>query len=67
MKSPDTEALGVPATLMSEGALAFWAAVVLTGAGAGFAAVALTMLLGKVQQWMWPGPDLLDAAASAAA
>lgn len=52
----------IPATLRSTGAVGFWSAVILTGAGAGVSAVALTMLLQKVQQFMWPGPDLLDAA-----
>jgi CIC family chloride channel protein len=57
----------IPPTLRSTGAIGFWGAVILTGAGAGVAAVALTMLLQKVQQMMWPGPDLLDAAAHAVA
>jgi CIC family chloride channel protein len=52
----------IPPTLRSVGALGFWSAVILTGTGAGVGAVALTMLLQKVQQMMWPGPDLLDAA-----
>src|SRR5579871_3680070 len=55
----------IPPTLRSTGAVGFWGAVILTGAGAGVAAVALTMLLQEVQQIMWPGPDLLDAAAHA--
>jgi chloride channel protein, CIC family len=53
----------IPATLRSTGAVGFWSAVILTGAGAGVGAVALTMLLQQVQHMMWPGPDLLDAAA----
>jgi CIC family chloride channel protein len=52
----------IPPTLRSVGALGFWSAVILTGTGAGVGAVALTMLLQKVQQIMWPGPDLLNAA-----
>jgi chloride channel protein, CIC family len=52
----------IPPTLRSVGALGFWSAVILTGTGAGVGAVALTVLLQKVQQMMWPGPDLLDAA-----
>jgi CIC family chloride channel protein len=52
----------LPPTLRSTGAVGFWSAVILTGAGAGLGAVALTMLLQKTQQMMWPGPDLLDAA-----
>jgi CIC family chloride channel protein len=55
----------IPPTLTSTGALGFWAAVILTGAGAGVGAVALTMLLEQVQHAMWPGPNLLDAAAHA--
>lgn len=55
----------IPPTLRSAGAVGFWSAVILTGAGAGVGAVALTMLLQKTQQVMWPGPDLLDAAAHA--
>lgn len=53
----------MPATLRSTGAVGFWVAVALTGAGTGVAAVALTMLLQKVQYFLWPGPTLLDAAA----
>jgi len=53
----------IPPTLRSAGAVGFWSAVILTGAGAGVGAAALTMLLQKVQQMMWPGQDLLDAAA----
>jgi len=54
----------IPPTLRSAGAVGFWSAVMLTGAGAGagVGAAALTMLLQKVQQMMWPGQDLLDAA-----
>jgi CIC family chloride channel protein len=57
----------IPPTLRSTGAVGFWGAVILTGAGTGVAAVALTMLLQKVQQMMWPGSNLLDAAAGASA
>lgn len=57
----------IPPTLLSKGAAAFWAVVVLTGAGAGVAAALLTRLLQWVQQVMWPGPTLLDAAAQAGA
>jgi CIC family chloride channel protein len=45
----------------------FWAAVILTGAGAGIGAVALTTLLETAQHVMWPGPNLLDAATHAGA
>jgi chloride channel protein, CIC family len=62
---PHGKDAGIPPTLLSTGAVGFWAAVILTGAGAGIGAVALTMLLEKVQHFMWPGPTLLDAAAHA--
>jgi H+/Cl- antiporter ClcA len=52
---------------MSAGALGFWAAVLLTGAGAGIAAVVLTLLLQAVQHLVWPGPNLIDAAVKASA
>jgi H+/Cl- antiporter ClcA len=41
--------------------------VLLTGIGAGISAAVLTRLLQLVQHLVWPGPDLLDAAASAGA
>ncbi len=55
----------IPATLAQKGAARFWLAVLLTGMGAGIGAAVLTRLLELVQQVVWPGPDLLDAAASA--
>jgi chloride channel protein, CIC family len=55
----------IPPTLASTGAVGFWAAVILTGAGAGIGAVVLTILLGTVQHLVWPGVTLLDAAAHA--
>jgi H+/Cl- antiporter ClcA len=55
----------VPVKLQSAGALAFWGVVILTGTGAGIGAALLTRLLQAVQHLMWPGPDLLDAAAQA--
>jgi chloride channel protein, CIC family len=55
----------VPATLRSPGAAGFWAAVLLTGVGAGIAGAVLTRLLQLVQHLAWPGPDLLDAVAHA--
>jgi CIC family chloride channel protein len=62
----DCDRKKIPATLAQPGAMAFWLAVVLTGLGAGIAAVALTRLLEFVQHLMWPGPgDLIDAAAQA--
>jgi H+/Cl- antiporter ClcA len=57
----------IPATLARPGAARFWAAALLTGAGAGIAAAALTRLLLLIQHLVWPGPDLLDAAAHASA
>jgi chloride channel protein, CIC family len=41
--------------------------VLLTGIGAGISAAVLTRLLQLIQHVVWPGPDLLDAAASAGA
>ncbi len=67
MTLPHAKDAGIPPTLLSTGAVGFWAAVILTGAGAGVGAVALTMLLEQVQHFMWPGPTLLDAAAHAGA
>lgn len=61
----DTEG-AVPPTLTRPGAVGFWAAVVLTGAGAGIGAAALTRLLELIQHLVWPGPNLLDAASHAA-
>jgi H+/Cl- antiporter ClcA len=55
----------IPATLADAGAGGFWLAVVLTGAGAGIGAAALTRLLAVVQHLIWPGPTLLQAAAEA--
>jgi len=54
----------VPPTLSSPGALRFWLAVLLTGAGTGLGAAALTRLLEAVQRRVWSGNgvDLLDAA-----
>jgi H+/Cl- antiporter ClcA len=65
---PQQEVAGsIPATLTRPGAAGFWAAVLLTGAGAGIGAAVLTRLLQLVQHLVWPGPDLLDAAAQAGA
>jgi CIC family chloride channel protein len=54
--------------LARRSAAGFWLAVVVTGAGTGLGAAALTQLLELVQHTVWPGSglDLLDAAASAA-
>jgi H+/Cl- antiporter ClcA len=65
LKPPHRPGANIPPTLLSMGAVGFWGAVILTGAGAGIGSVALTMLLEKVQRFAWPGPDLLDAAAHA--
>jgi CIC family chloride channel protein len=66
---PSPGADSIPSTLGHPGALRFWAAVALTGAGTGLSAVALTELLEAVQALMWPGPGagLLGAAERASA
>ncbi len=55
--------------LATRAAAGFWLAVLLTGAGTGLAAAALTGLLWTVQHSVWPGPgeDLLQAASHAPA
>jgi CIC family chloride channel protein len=60
---------GIPATLRQTGAGRFWLAVLLTGAGTGVAAAALTRLLELVQRTMWggTGTNLLEAATAASA
>ena len=59
----------IPSTLTHSGAVRFWLAVLLTGIGAGVAAVVLTRLLEMVQRLMWngPGTNLLDATGHASA
>jgi chloride channel protein, CIC family len=59
----------IPSTLRHPGATRFWTAVMLTGAGTGVAAAALTRLLEVVQRFAWNGSgvDLLDAARRAGA
>jgi len=54
----------IPTTLAQSGAVRFWAAVLLTGAGTGAAAAALTRLLEIVQHFVWngSGTNILDAA-----
>jgi H+/Cl- antiporter ClcA len=65
---PQQEVAGsIPATLTRPDAVRFWLAVLLTGAGAGIAGAVLTRLLQFVQHLVWRGPNLLDAAAQAAA
>jgi H+/Cl- antiporter ClcA len=57
----------IPATLTEPGAIAFWVAVVLTGAATGLGAIALTRLLDLVQRHAWPGANgSLSLAASQA-
>src|SRR5208283_502953 len=46
-----------PGSLLDPGALRFWAAVVLTGVGAGLSAALLTALLKEVQGLAWGAPD----------
>jgi CIC family chloride channel protein len=55
----------IPSTLTHPKAFHFWLAVLLTGAGTGLAAAALTRLLEIVQRAVWggSGTDILDAAA----
>jgi chloride channel protein, CIC family len=57
----------LPPILARRGAAGFWLAVVLTGAGTGLAAAALTGLLEAVQRLVWGGNglDVLQAAADA--
>ncbi len=59
----------IPSTLGKPGAARFWLAVLLTGAGTGTAAAALTRLLELVQRLAWSGSgtNLLDAAEHAGA
>ena len=65
---PSTTAENIPATLTHPRAGAFWLSVLLTGAGAGLAAIALTLILQAVQHWTWPSSvdaTLLDGARAA--
>jgi CIC family chloride channel protein len=59
----------IPSTLTRPDAARFWLAVMLTGAGTGIAAAALTRLLEVVQRWTWGGvgTDLLEATQRAGA
>jgi chloride channel protein, CIC family len=59
----------IPSTLRQPAAARFWLAVVLTGAGTGVAAAALTRLLELVQHLAWngSGTHLLEAAQHAGA
>ncbi len=58
----------IAAILARRSAARFWFAVIVTGAGTGLAAAALTGLLELVQRFAWGGGglDLLSAAAGAA-
>jgi chloride channel protein, CIC family len=62
---PQYDHTDIPPTLTSPAATAFWAAILLTGIGAGIAAGVLTLLLQSIEHAVWPGPDILDAAAQA--
>lgn len=59
----------IPPTLRSPGALRFWLAVLVTGAGTGVGAIALTRLLEVTQRLMWggSGTNILAAASQTAA
>jgi H+/Cl- antiporter ClcA len=59
----------VPAALTQPGALRFWLSVTVIGIGTGLSAIVLTLLLGWVQQIVWPGSaaGLLDAVKAASA
>jgi len=62
---PQYDHTDIPPTLTSPAATAFWAAILLTGIGAGIAAGVLTLLLQSIEHVVWPGPNILDAAAQA--
>jgi chloride channel protein, CIC family len=62
---PQYDHSDIPPTLTSPAAAAFWAAILLTGIGAGIAAGVLTLLLQSIEHFVWPGPDIVDAAAHA--
>jgi hypothetical protein len=57
----------IPPTLASPGAGAFWMAVLLTGVGTGIGAGLFTLLRQSVERLMlWPGPNIVEAAAAIA-
>ena len=60
---PQYDYTDIPPTLTSPAATAFWVAILLTGLGTGIAAGALTLLLESIEHFVWPGPDILVAAA----
>jgi H+/Cl- antiporter ClcA len=66
MRTPDHpqyDHTDIPPTLTSPTATAFWLAILLTGLGAGIGAGVLTLLLQGIEHMVWPGPNILDAAA----
>lgn len=72
MNSPEATAAPathIPASVLDAGAGRFWAAILLTGAGAGLSAIALTRLLELVQRVVWSGSGthILEAAEQASA
>jgi H+/Cl- antiporter ClcA len=60
---PQYDHTDIPPTLTSPTAARFWLAILLTGLGAGLGAGVLTLLLQRIQHFVWPGPNILDAAA----
>jgi CIC family chloride channel protein len=60
---PQYDHTDIPPTLTSPAAAAFWVAILLTGLGAGVAAGVLTLLLKCIEHFVWPGPNILVAAA----
>jgi chloride channel protein, CIC family len=66
-ETPNADA--IPATLSRPGAARFWLAVLLTGAGTGLGAAALTRLLEVIQRIAWRGSptNILEAAERASA
>ncbi len=64
-EQPSVDRGDIPPTLTSPRAAAFWTAIVVTGIGAGIAAGVLTLLLQAIEHFVWPGPNILDAAAQA--
>jgi chloride channel protein, CIC family len=59
---PQYDHTDIPPTLTSPTATAFWLAILLTGLGAGIGAGVLTLLLQSIEHFVWPGPNILDAA-----
>jgi chloride channel protein, CIC family len=66
---PEPNRETIPSTLRSPGAASFWLAVLLTGAGTGLGAAALTRLLELVQRFSWngSGTNILEAVQRASA